>query len=79
MSRSALQAEAAAYLIQLGIRAPLRTGEGVLRGIVDADGSLVAVLMPTGSRTTDLDRAEAFAAAINAACGFEPVHRMAAE
>ncbi|GEP06460.1 hypothetical protein [Methylobacterium oxalidis] len=79
MSRSALQAEAAAYLAQLGIRAPLRSGAGVLRGIVDADDNLVAVLMPTGSRTTDLDRAEAFIAAINAACGFEPALRIAAE
>ena len=53
----------------LGIRAPVRPCEGVLRGLRDADGAVFAVLMPTGSSGLDLERAEMLAAAINSGLG----------
>ncbi|WP_375453758.1 hypothetical protein [uncultured Methylobacterium sp.] len=63
-----------------GIRPPIRSGEGVLRGLADADGRLFAVLIPTGSAATDHALADAIAAAINAACGSASVaHPIAAE
>lgn len=64
--RAVTPAQRAAFL---GIRAPVRPCEGVLRGLRDADGAVFAVLMPTGSSGLDLERAEMLAAAINAGLG----------
>ncbi|MDP4005116.1 hypothetical protein [Methylobacterium sp. NEAU K] len=53
----------------LGIRASVRLCEGVLRGLRDADGAVFALLLPAGSASLDLERAEMLAAAINAGLG----------
>ncbi|TXN38745.1 hypothetical protein FV232_01090 [Methylobacterium sp. WL30] len=52
-----------------GVRLPVRTGEGALRALVDADGKVFAVLIPTGSAASDHALAETIATAINAGCG----------
>ena len=55
-------------LTDTGIRLPVRSAVEALRMVVDADNHTILVLVPSGSATVDIDRAEAIAAAINAGC-----------
>ncbi|MFK5600212.1 hypothetical protein ACFZ8E_24915 [Methylobacterium sp. HMF5984] len=56
-------------LTTLGVRTPVRSGEGILRALVDADGKVFAVLTPSGSAASDQALVDLVAAAINAGCG----------
>ena len=71
-SRLAAQADVATQFRDLGIHLPVRPGDGILRALVDADGAVFAVLIPGPNATIDRHRAEALAAAINAAGGTVP-------
>ncbi|MDE3749440.1 hypothetical protein [Methylobacterium radiotolerans] len=53
----------------LGIRAPVRACESTMRGLADADGTVFALILSTGSPSMDRERAEMLAAAINAGLG----------
>lgn len=71
MSRgpTALQAEAAARFLDLGVRLPLRIDDRNPRLIVDADGMPVAMALPTPSLPTDAGRAVLLAMLPNVAAG----------
>ncbi|WP_245295862.1 hypothetical protein [Methylobacterium sp. C1] len=53
----------------LGIRPPVRACESTLRGLADADGTVFALILSTGSVSLDRERAEMLASAINAGLG----------